>query len=183
MPTLVKKSKCAASSQCGRTRRAAKKPYGRLDEEATQALQHARMHSACPCCSLARPPATDMASDCLDLLKKSSKRFASGCEGIDGVDREEAVGGLDEEAAQALHHAGADPDVGAAPVELCLQLRGAQQRRLQEEVVPAHRDHRAPSLQIQCGATHRWPCCHATSRWMRRVSWENSIQHPTRNDT
>ena len=49
---------------------------------------------------------------------------------VHGVDREEAVGGLDEEAAQALHHAGADPDVRAAPVELCLQPRRAQQRRL-----------------------------------------------------
>lgn len=57
---------------------------------------------------------------------------------VHGVNREEAVGGLDEEAAQALHHAGADPDVGAPPIELRLQLRGAQQRRLQEEVVPAH---------------------------------------------
>lgn len=57
---------------------------------------------------------------------------------IHRVDGEEAVGGLDEEAAQALDDAGADPDVGAAPVKLRLQLRRAQQRRLQEEVVPAH---------------------------------------------
>ena len=57
---------------------------------------------------------------------------------IHRVDSEEAVCRLDEEAAQALHHAGADPDVGAAPVKLRLQLRGAQQWRLEEEVVPAY---------------------------------------------
>ena len=37
-----------------------------------------------------------------------------------------------------LHDAGADPDVGAPPVKLRLVLRRPQQRRLQEEIVPAH---------------------------------------------
>lgn len=56
---------------------------------------------------------------------------------VHGADREEAVGGLDEEAAQALDHAAGHPHVRAAKVELGLQPRRAQQRRRQEEVVPA----------------------------------------------
>ena len=52
-----------------------------------------------------------------------------------------------EQSKANLDNAGGDPDVGAAPVEFCLQLRRTKQRRLQEEVVPARAQ--APSLQKQ----------------------------------
>ena len=71
-------------------------------------------------------------------LVKEVKALGVVAAAVHGVDGKEAVGRLDEEAAQALDDAGADPDMGAAPVELRLQLRRAQQRRLQKEVVPAH---------------------------------------------
>ena len=55
---------------------------------------------------------------------------------IHGVDGEEAVLRLDEEAAQALHDARRHVHVRPAKVKLSLVLRRAKQRRSQEEVVP-----------------------------------------------
>lgn len=88
-----------------------------------------------------------------------------------GVNGKEAVGGLDEEAAQALHHAGADPDVGAPPVELRLVLRRAQQGRLQEEVVAApiqpniHQVTAAPDMQ------NAWPEHVSTDMTLSDAPW------------